>query len=139
VEQAEAFLKAIPVEKGQPKPSLTHFIAKIVADCLQEHPELNHLLRRDQLHRRARTDVFITTLLKTAGKGADLSGFTLPDAPNLSLVGMARLSTEAVDRLKKGEDAEAKRIEELSAKMPVWLMRLTMAFQDFVHFDLNRS
>src|SRR4051794_32785227 len=71
IEEAEAFLKAYP---SNTKPSLTYFIGKIVANCLEEHPELNHLLRQDRLYRRTRTDVFITTLLST-DKGKDLSGF----------------------------------------------------------------
>jgi pyruvate dehydrogenase E2 component (dihydrolipoamide acetyltransferase) len=135
VEEAEAFLKAYPSET---KPSLTHFIAKIVANCLEEHPELNHLLRGADLHRRARTDVFITTLLKTE-RGKDLSGFVIRDTTAQSLGEVARLSAEAAERLRRGEDAETERIDRLTEKMPVWLMRLTMAFQDFVHYTMNVS
>lgn len=135
IEEAEAFLKAYP---SPTRPSLTHFIGKIVARCLEEHPELNHLLRGANLYRRARTDVFITTLLKTE-KGKDLSGFVIRDAAGQSLGEMARLSVEAAERLRRGEDAETERIDRLTAQMPIWLMRLTMAFQDFVHYTLNVS
>jgi pyruvate dehydrogenase E2 component (dihydrolipoamide acetyltransferase) len=138
IEEAEAFLKAWPTEPGQPRPSLTHYIAKIVANCLEEHPELNHVLRSDRLYRRERTDVFITTLLKT-DRGADLSGFVVRDTPGKSLGEFARLADEAVSKMKQGDDEETKRIEALSRKMPIWLVRLTMALQDFAHFTLNVS
>ncbi|HVK05413.1 MAG TPA: 2-oxo acid dehydrogenase subunit E2 [Armatimonadaceae bacterium] len=139
VEAAEAFLKTFPGGAGAPpRPSLTHYIAKIVAHCLEEHPELNHLLRRDRLQRRQRTDVFITTLLKTAS-AADLSGFPIRDAARLSLAEIARLSADAVDRLRDGTDDATVRTARVTARLPVWLLRLAMRAQDFAHFTLNVS
>jgi pyruvate/2-oxoglutarate dehydrogenase complex dihydrolipoamide acyltransferase (E2) component len=135
MEEAEAFLKAYPAET---RPSLTHFVAKIVADCLEEHPALNHLLRLQNLYRRARTDVFITTLLNTA-RGKDLSGFVVRDVPGRSLGEVAHLSEEAYAHLRRGDDAETRRIDAITARMPVWLLRLTMAVEDFAHFTLNVS
>ena len=135
VEEAEAFLKAYPSEV---RPSLTHFVGKIVANCLEEHPDLNHLLRARNLYRRSQTDIFITTLLNTA-KGKDLSGFVLRDIPGHSLATVARLAEEALGRLRRGEDFETERINAITAKMPVWLLRLTMALEDFAHYTLNVS
>ena len=135
VEEAEAFLKAYPSEV---RPSLTHFVGKIVANCLEEHPDLNHLLRARNLYRRSQTDIFITTLLNTA-KGKDLSGFVLRDVPGHSLAAVARLAEEALGRLRRGEDFETERINAITAKMPVWLLRLTMALEDFAHYTLNVS
>jgi len=135
VDEATAFLKSYPSDV---KPSITHYVAKIVAYCLEEHPNLNHLLRARNLYRRAQTDVFITTLLSTE-RGPDLSGFTLRDVPKQSLADIARQSEEGVRRLKRGEDVEAKRIQAMTAKMPLWLLKMTMAFQDFAHYNLNIS
>ncbi len=135
VEEAQAFLRAYPSDI---KPSLTHYVAKILAHCLEEHPDLNHLLRARSLYRRARTDVFVTTLLQTA-RGADLSGFALRDVPGRSLGDVARLSEEAVGRLRRGEDDETRRIEALTARMPVGLLRLMLALQDFAQYTLNVS
>ncbi len=135
VEEAEMFLKAFPSET---QPSLTHFVAAIVANCLEKHPDLNHLLRARNLYRRAQTDIFITTLLNTP-IGKDLSGFVLRDVPAMDLGTVARHSEEAVGRLRRGEDVETQRINAITAKMPVWLLRLTMALEDFAHYTLNVS
>lgn len=135
VDEAEAFLKAYPSET---RPSLTHFIGKIVANCLEEHPDLNHLLRARNLYRRAQTDVFITALLNTSA-GKDLSGFVIRDVPGHSLGEVARLAEAAVGRLRRGEDLETQRINAITARMPVWLLRLTMALEDFAHYTLNVS
>ena len=111
VEAAEAFLKTFPGGAGAPpRPSLTHYIAKIVAHCLEEHPELNHLLRRDRLQRRQRTDVFITTLLKTAS-AADLSGFPIRDAARLSLAEIARLQHRGDRRVLRAEPDAARQVD----------------------------
>ena len=135
VEEAEAFLKAYPSET---RPSLTYFVAKILANCLEEHPELNHLLRAGALYRRARTDVFITTLLGKA-RGKDLSGFAVRDVPAHGLGEVAKLAEEALGRLRRGEDADTRRIDALTARLPVWLLRPVMCLQDFAHFTLNVS
>ncbi|MBC8101549.1 MAG: 2-oxo acid dehydrogenase subunit E2 [Cytophagales bacterium] len=135
VGEAEAFLKTYPAES---RPSMTVFIAKIVANCLEEHPELNHLLRARNLYRRARTDLFITTLLNTP-KGRDLSGFVLRDVPAQSLGEVARIAEEAVGVLRRGEDDETRRIDAITAKMPVWLLRWVIDLQDFAHYTLNVS
>jgi len=135
MEEAEAFLKAYPSDV---KPSLTHYVAKIVANCLEEHPDLNHLLREQNLYRRSKTDVFITTLLNTK-RGKDLSGFVLRDVPGLTLAEVAGLSEQAVGKLKRGEDMETRRIDELTAKLPIWILRWTMIFQDIAHYTLNIS
>ncbi len=135
VEEAQAFLRAYP---SDPKPSLTHFVAKVVAYCLEENPDLNHLLRADGLYRRSRTDVFITTTLNTA-RGRDLSGFAVRDVPALSLGELARLSEAAVGNLRRGEDAETEAVNAKTARMPVWLLRLALSLQDFAHYTLNVS
>lgn len=134
-EEAEAYLKAYP---SGTKPSLTYFVAKIVANCLEEHPDLNHLLRARNLYRRAQTDVFITTLLNSTN-GKDLSGFVVRDVPGHGLGEVARLAEAAVGRLRRGEDEETQRINAITARMPVWLLRLTMALEDFAHYTLNVS
>lgn len=135
VEAAEAFLKNYPAEV---RPTMTHYIAKIVAHCLEKHPELNHLLSRRHLYRRARTDIFITTLLKTRD-GLDLSGFTLFDAPRLSLGAMAALSKEATERLRDGTDPDLARIRTLTARLPGWLLGPLFRIQGFFQYTLNLS
>lgn len=135
VEAAEAFLKGLPEE---PRPTLTHLVAKIIAQCLQKHPELDHIQRLGNLQRRGRTDVYVTTLLK--GKGTlDLSGFTLPDVPNQTLGSLAKISQQAVEALRDGTDPVTKNTDEVVAKTPVWLLKIIMRVQSFFQYTLNIS
>ena len=135
VEAAEAFLLAYPAEV---RPSLTHFIAKIVGHCLEKYPHLNHLLRGRALYRRAQTDIFITTLLKTR-EGLDLSGFTLFGVVDKSLGELAAISKTAADSLRDGTDEDFKRVQKLTSQLPTWLLGPVFRVQGFFQYTLNLS
>ena len=135
VEAAEAFLKAYPADV---RPSLTHFIAKIVGHCLEKYPDLNHLLRGRALYRRAQTDIFITTLLKTR-QGLDLSGFTLFGVVDKSLGELAAISKTAADSLRDGTDEDFKRVQKLTTQLPTWLLGPIFRVQGFFQYTLNLS
>lgn len=137
VAEAEAFLKSYVSPTGH-KPTLTHFVAKIIAHCLEKHPELNHLLRQGNLYRRERTDVYVTTLLKGEGS-LDLSGFTLPNAAQSSLGELARLSAEAVDALRAGNDPVTANTDRVVGAIPAWVLRLVMRFQSLFQYTFNTS
>jgi pyruvate dehydrogenase E2 component (dihydrolipoamide acetyltransferase) len=132
---AKAYLKA---QGGRPAPSLTHYVAKIIAHCLEKYPDLNHLLRAGNLYRRARTDVFVTTLLKTQA-GQDLSGFTLQGVPERTLGELAQLSWEAVERLRRGDDPQTRQTDAVVRRLPTWVLRGVLGAQSFFQYTLNRS
>ncbi len=132
---AKAYLKA---QGGRPAPTLTHYVAKIVAHCLEKHPDLNHLLRAGNLYRRAHTDVFITTLIKTR-VGQDLSGFTLQGVPERTLGELAQFSQGAVERLRKGDDPLTQQTDAVVRRLPTWVLRGVLGVQSFVQYTLNRS
>jgi hypothetical protein len=132
---AKAYLKA---QGDRPAPTLTHYVAKIIAHCLEKHPDLNHLLRAGNLYRRKRTDLFITTLLKTQA-GHDLSGFTLHDVPERSLSELAQLSREAVESLRRGDDPLTRQTDAVVRRLPTWALRGVLRAQSFFQYTLNRS
>jgi hypothetical protein len=135
VAEAEAFLKAYVSEV---RPTMTHFVAKILAHCLEKNPELNHILRQGNLHRRERTDAYVTTLLKGEGS-LDLSGFTLPDVGQASLGELARVSQESVEALRKGTDETTVRTDKVVASLPAVALRVLMRTQSFFQYTLNLS
>ncbi len=118
--------------------TLTHFVAKAIANCLEKYPQLNHLLRLDQLYERARTDVFITTLVR-GDEGKDLSGFVLRDTPKLSLEDVAELCSDRVDSLQQENDRAARREQKWIRALPTFLLRPMLRARDFVVHTLNLS
>ncbi len=130
---AERFLKGIHTDVA---PTLTHFVAMIMADCVRRQPEFNRFLRAGKLYPRKSMDAFITTMLR-GKKGKDLSGFEIPDICNLSIMECARVSAREADRLRKGEDAEMVAVQKKIDMLPSGLLRLVMSIQEFVAYRLN--
>lgn len=135
VEEAEAFLKTI---KADVRPSLTHYVALIVANCLDTYPQLNHVLRGRNLYRRASTDVFITTLLKKKGS-LDLSGFVLKDMTGKGLPELAAESKHLTEVLKDGTDKGMQQVQQVAMRVPGWLFGPLMRIQMFFQYTLNLS
>ena len=135
VEQANSFLKDYTSSTSL---TLTHYVAKVVAYCLEKYSHLNTLLRVGNLFERNQTDVFITTLLRTS-KGKDLSGFVIRDAPHKSITEVAKLCEVGAQSLRDGTDKEMKRVQEILESVPSWILTPLLGFQEFLQYTLNLS
>jgi hypothetical protein len=116
--------------------TLTHYVTKIAAHCLNEYSDLNHILRRGNLYKRKQVDIFITTLLKT-GKGKDLSGFVIRDVPRKPIAEIADISKARAEDLRRNRDAENRKVQQLVDPLPPWLLRPVLLVQEFLQFTLN--
>lgn len=135
VEAVEEFLAK---SEAETKPTLTHFVALVMADCIRRQPDFDRFLRAGNLHPRLSTDAFITTLLRDA-KGKDLSGFVVRDILSLSLEEVAKRSAEEAEKLKQGEDAEMAAVRRRVEAIPSWLLKPIFAVQEFFAYRLNRD
>jgi hypothetical protein len=133
VEPALAFLQARPSETPL---TLTHFVTKIAAHCLQTHAELNHVLRVGNLYKRKQVDIFITTLLKTR-KGKDLSGFVIRNVPQRSIAEIAGISQARADDLRRNMDKENLTVQRFVNPLSSGLLRWLLLIQEFLQFTLN--
>ena len=64
---ARRFLESLDSETP---PTLTHYVAKILAHCLEQYPQLNHMLRWGSLYPRKQVDVFISPPLRGVPSGS---------------------------------------------------------------------
>lgn len=133
IDAAMEFLRSYDTETPL---TLTHYVAKIVAHCLDKYPELNHVLRAGNLYKRKQVDVFITTLLKTS-KGSDLSGFVIRDVKRKTLREVADLCKSRVDDLRNNKDSESLKVRQVVDGVPTFLLRPLMLLQDFLQYTLN--
>ncbi|MEM9015900.1 MAG: 2-oxo acid dehydrogenase subunit E2 [Verrucomicrobiota bacterium] len=133
VEAAEAFLTSI---ESEVKPTLTHFVALIMADCLKRQTEFNRFLRGGKLYPRLSTDAFITTMLR-GPKGKDLSGFVIRHVTGMTLKEIARHSADEAEKLRKGEDEEMNTVQRRIERVPGSWLRWILAVQEFFAYRLN--
>lgn len=118
--------------------TLTHFVVKLAGHCLETHDALNHVLRAGKLFKRAQTDIFITTLLRTP-RGKDLSGFVLRDVPSLSLAEVADLCRQGTDRLRRNKDLEMLRVQRMVDRVSALLLKPLFLIQEFFAYTMNFS
>lgn len=133
VGKVEEFLAGVEADV---KPTLTHFVAMVMADCIRRQPDFNRFLRGGRLYPRLSTDAFITTLIRDP-KGKDLSGFVLRDLPSMSLEDVASQSAVEADKLKKGEDEEMATVRRRTEMLPSGLLKVIFAIQEFFAYRLN--
>ncbi len=118
--------------------TLTHYVTKITAHCLDRYSELNHVLRMGRLYKRNHVDIFITTLLKTS-KGKDLSGFVIRDADKTPIADIARFSEKRATELRRDQDQENQKVQQLVNPLPALILRPLLLLQEFLQFTLNLS
>ena len=121
-----------------PSPTLTHFTAMVLSHCLEQYPQLNHVLRRGTLYPRNNVDAFITTLVRTE-HGKDLSGFIVRDLPSKSLTELAAVCDSEAKQLWKNENTDLQRAQWTVGKMSMRILRAFLALQDFLLYTVNVS
>jgi len=135
VEPALEFLKSWPSETPL---TLTHYVAKIAAHCLDKYAELNHVLRTGNLYKRNSTDIFITTLLKS-GKGKDLSGFVIRAVDKKSMAEVADGCKTRVEALRRNTDRENLKVQQIVNPIPSFVLKPLLLIQEWLQFTLNIS
>ncbi|MCK5849944.1 MAG: 2-oxo acid dehydrogenase subunit E2 [Kiritimatiellae bacterium] len=133
VEAAMEFIRTYPSETPL---TLTHFVTKIVAHCLDKYSELNHVLRMGNLYKRKQIDIFITTLLR-GSKGKDLSGFVIRNANLKTITEVADISKSRAEDLRHNRDKENIKVQQIVNPLPSFLLRPLLLIQEFLQFTLN--
>jgi len=135
VDPALAFLRTW---SGETPLTLTHYVTKIVAHCLDKYSELNHVLRMGNLYERKQVNIFITTLLHGSA-GKDLSGFVIRDVNRTSIAEIATICKSRADDLRQNRDEENLKVQQIVRSVPTLLLRPLLLMQEFLQFTLNIS
>ncbi|MDF3128740.1 2-oxo acid dehydrogenase subunit E2 [Kiritimatiellaeota bacterium B1221] len=134
-EKALQFLKNGAEENAM---TLTHYVTKIIAHCLQQYPHLNHVLRRGNLYQRKEVDIFISTLIKTP-KGNDLSGYVIRQADKKPIGEIAGIMKNRTRDLRNNQDENNRILQKVVNPTPSLFMRPLLWMQEFIEYSLNIS
>lgn len=122
-------------EASGTKVTMTAYSAKMMADILGEHPDLNVMPIGHHIVQRESIDIFCQVAIpdETAGK-ADLSGVKLRNADQMSLVEIAeRLRSKATD-VRSGKEVEMEESKSLVDNIPNALMSKLTDILDFLTY-----
>src|SRR4029079_7311956 len=85
--------------------TVSHMLAKVAAMTLKEVPDANAVLRWNRVYLRKRIGVFFQVVMTDEGEGKTaLSGATLYDVENKTLVQILDEFEEKVDKVRKRQD-----------------------------------
>jgi hypothetical protein len=135
MDAAEAFMAGVESEVPL---SITHYVAKVLGDCLSRNVLLNNVLLGTTLYQRAGTHLFITTLTRTK-RGNDLAGFQIPDIATHSLTDVAALTQQQVEALRRNEVPHILRGQRRLERLPTIIAAPVFRIIEFLQYTLNLS
>lgn len=115
--------------------TMSHLSGRIIAECLRRHPSINCILRFGMLYPRKNCDVFFQ--VATDMKGEDLSGMTVRNADQKSVVQIAREMEERVQLIKQRKDHSFTRMKKTMGLLPGFLSHLVLTMSGFLMYTLN--
>jgi pyruvate dehydrogenase E2 component (dihydrolipoamide acetyltransferase) len=122
-------------EASGTKVTMTAYTAKLMADILADHPDLNCMAIGDHIVQRETIDIFCQVAIpnETAGK-ADLSGVKLREADELSLVEIAELLRNRASDVRDGRDDEMEGDKDRLGWLPNSVLSKLLDVIDFLTY-----
>jgi pyruvate/2-oxoglutarate dehydrogenase complex dihydrolipoamide acyltransferase (E2) component len=131
---ARSYLDRLQRESGT-KLTLTHFVAKAVAEMLRRHPELNVLARGGDLYPRQGIDLSFTVASDQVGE--DLGASIVRDAAQKSVVDIARELQPSVKEVRESGDPKHRLFKKLLSLLPHRLSCWALDGVTWILYDLN--
>lgn len=132
-----AYLEAIRQRTGK-RVTLTHLMAKAAAIVLAEMPDANAVLRFNRIYLRKKIGVFFQVALEDEKTGEiDLSGTTIFDAHQKSVVAIVDEFESKVSRVRKGQDEQLESSRGMFKKIPPLMLGWVLDLLSFLTVTLN--
>jgi pyruvate dehydrogenase E2 component (dihydrolipoamide acetyltransferase) len=110
--------------------TITHVVARAVAQAFARHPELNAKVRGwGRIEQRRTVDLFVS--VATDG-GRDLSGARIDAAERLSVAELAHAVAGGAGAIRSGSDAKYQKSRNLMRSVPWWLLRPILWLTDLL-------
>ena len=137
MDKAVDYLARFRAKTGK-RVTVTHLVAKAMAAALQRMPDANAILRFNKIYLRKNIGVFFQVAMDDEGEGKiDLSGATLYDVEQKSLVAIIEEFEEKVRKVKKREDPALEGTRSTMKKIPFPLLNPALKFLSFMAYTLN--
>jgi pyruvate/2-oxoglutarate dehydrogenase complex dihydrolipoamide acyltransferase (E2) component len=125
-------------EKTGRRLTVSHMMAKVAAMALKEMPDANAILRWNRVYLRKRIGVFFQVVMTDEGEGkVDLSGATLYDVENLSLLQICDEFEKKVSLVRERKDPALEKTRSTFKGMPYFLLNFMFKLISFLSFTLN--
>ncbi len=137
VDDAQAYIRAFRERTGK-KITMTHLMAKVAAACLAKMPDGNAILRFNKVYMRKNIGVFFQVALEDPETGElDLSGVTIFDADQKSLLDIVHEVEEKVAKVRKLKDPALEKTRSTFKKIPAFMLNFVLKMISFLCYTLN--
>jgi pyruvate/2-oxoglutarate dehydrogenase complex dihydrolipoamide acyltransferase (E2) component len=128
------FIEQFRRETGK-KLTITHVVARAVAQAFARYPELNAKVRFwGKLERRKTVDLFVSV---ATDNGKDLSGARIDDTAPMSLEQLVTAVEGGAKSIRTGSDKNYQKSRDLFKILPWWLVRPLLRLTDFLTNELH--
>lgn len=137
MDEALRYMAEFRAKTGQ-RLTVTHLIAKVIGEILKETPDANAILRLNSIYLRKRIGVFFQVVMTDEDSGkVDLSGLTLYDVEQKSLVEIVKEFEDKVDKVRKRKDPALEKTRKSMLGLPQFLIAGVLRFIAFLTYTLN--
>jgi pyruvate/2-oxoglutarate dehydrogenase complex dihydrolipoamide acyltransferase (E2) component len=125
-------------EKTGKKLTVTHMMAKAIAEVLVKVPDANSIIRWNRMYLRKRIGVFFQVVMQDEGTDKiDLSGATLYDVEQKSLVEIYDEFSAKVSKVRARKDEALEKTRGSFLAMPYFALNFMLKLIGFLSFTLN--
>ncbi len=135
MEKALAYIEAFRQKTGI-RLTVTHLVAKAMAEALRRCPEANAILRFNKIYLRKRITISMLVVQTDGGK-VDLSSAKVDDAEQKSLRDIATEMELAFQRVRERKDSMMEKGKGTVQKVPYPLLNLFTWLMSFFMYTLN--
>lgn len=138
---ARAMLRRIERERARGLHlTITHLVARGLAEAMARCPETNVVLRRRRVWRRESVDLFVHAALPdpSGDRGAaDLAGVKIDAVETLGLADFVAASQAKLAQLRAGQDRNTGRVRASVSRTPRALLRPLLRATRWLNYELN--
>jgi pyruvate dehydrogenase E2 component (dihydrolipoamide acetyltransferase) len=118
--------------------TVTHLVAKAIAEGLKRCPDANAILRFNKIYLRNQVTLSVLVVQTDQGDGkVDLTAARIADADKKSLKEMAAEMQDAVDKVRNRKDKALEESKGTIHKIPFLLMNTFLKVIGFLMYTLN--
>ncbi len=137
MDEAERYLSEFRAATGK-RLTYSHLIAKAIAAVFDKMPDANAILRMNRIYLRERVGVFFQVVMEDPKTGEiDLSGCTIFDPGEKTLIEIIDEFERKTSKVRKGEDKEKERSRGMFRFLPSLFLNRFLKTISFLSYTLN--
>jgi pyruvate/2-oxoglutarate dehydrogenase complex dihydrolipoamide acyltransferase (E2) component len=120
--------------------TVTHMVAKAVAEALKRTPDANSIIRWNRIYLRKRVDLAILVVIANEEGGTgkvDLSSVKVEDADKISLFEMAERLEKHVEKVRARQDKVLEGTRQSMGRVPFFFINTMLKILGFLMYTLN--